>query len=272
MTDLLKLFYIGTGEHFQPVNDFPNVKEFIFVDSQPYTEFYSVQKNYFKGFYRKNFVENLISTAKLYGFDIVSETILDETFFWSNLELKQKICYSLFPRLIPKHVNPTLLKFVNKEKNQIVKYYVSTPCPQYPISELEYDIKSSDGIILSGFFPHKSILNLFPDKKISFIGYSATYFLKDEEQLDPDVSNNLMQFLHSNHTFTSKHFTNYLYVKDCIDEFRSKNFTEESKQIDYTEIKEYENNFIKSKPVSIIFETNTFDNFIKIILDDKNIK
>ncbi len=272
MTNLSKLFYIGTGEHFQPVNDFPNVKEFVFVDSQPYTEFYSVQRNYCKQLYRNNFVQDLVSTAKLYGFDMVSETILDETFFWSNLELKQKICYSLFPRLVPKYVNPTLLKFVNTQTNQLVKYYVSTPCPQHPISELELDIKSSDGIILSGFFPHKSILNLFPDKKISLIGYSGTYFLK-EEYLDPDDSNNLMQFLHSNHGLTSRHFSNYLYVKDCINEFRSKNFTEESKLTEYTEYtdkKEYENNFIKSKPVSIIFERNTFDDFIKIILHEKN--
>ncbi len=146
-----RLLYFGTCIHFQPVFDFLQVKEFIFVDSQPYTEFFSLGYTYDKSFFRDKFVSSLKFTASLYGFEVQEESILDDGFFWSTLNPTQKACYKLFPRLIPQYVNPTLIKFYNDTTLQTVKYYVSNPFLYSKSEQLVQDISLSDGLIISGY-------------------------------------------------------------------------------------------------------------------------
>ncbi len=214
--NLNKLFYIGSGVHLQPVNDFPDTKEFVFIDSQPFTEGYYF--HFDMGFYRNKFIDNLLNKAKIYNFDLIDEKIINKQFFWNSLCFSQKLFYSFLPHLIPNYVNPTLLTFKNNNTNQIIKYYVSTPLPlqhhKDKLIELENDIKTSDGIILSGHFPNLSILDYFPNKPISFIGYSGTCFsTNDFDEYDFD---NLFY-----HTFKLSDiernliFKSFIYVHDA---------------------------------------------------------
>ena len=91
-----KLLYFGAGRHFQPTLDFLSVSEFIFVDSQPYSEFFEHGYTYDKVFYRKNFVQDIKHKASAYGFEIIEEKVMDPTFFWSTLNPTQKVCYFIF--------------------------------------------------------------------------------------------------------------------------------------------------------------------------------
>ncbi len=258
-----RLLYFGAGTHLQPVLDFISVKEFVFVDSQPYTEFYRSGYIYDKQFYRTNFVKELNSKAKLYGFELTEEKVLDPTFFWSTLSSVQKACYCLFPKLIPQYANPTMLKFINPQTSQTIKYYVSNPFPYSKSNELIEDIKYSDGLIISGYHPHKSVLNYWSDKKIKFIGYSNTWFGKEEL----DDLESIIQFLH-NKTIEGidELFNEYIFVKDVVHTYMLTNDYYE----DWSIRVQKENDFIKTKPKSEMYCTNTFNGFLGLTKTHKD--
>ena len=52
-----KVLYIGPWHHIQPVQDFPLIKEFIYIDTQPRSEFDEL--SYYQGFYKERFYEDL---------------------------------------------------------------------------------------------------------------------------------------------------------------------------------------------------------------------
>ncbi|MEI6237225.1 MAG: hypothetical protein WCP03_01310, partial [Candidatus Saccharibacteria bacterium] len=57
--------------------------------------------------------------------------------------------------------------------------------------DLANDIKEADALIVSGYFPHKKILNYFDGPK-KFLGYSDTiYDLDDDKYLDDEDKNNI---------------------------------------------------------------------------------
>ncbi len=243
-----KLFYAGANSHFQPVRDFPNTKEFIFIDSQPYTEGY--YRMFDIGFYRKNFVQNIILIASLYDFHIISEEVIDNTFFWSSLDEKQRIFYSSSP--IPPYVNPTLLTFHNNISNQYIKYYISTPLPLTHHSShfqpLLNDLKSCDGAIFSGHFPNKQIIEYFPHKPICFIGYSGTCYQIDEYSDENDIFSYIVK--EENNLFHS-----FLYVIDKVKSYENNLFhlwdENDNQEFQYEEIQKMVNTYIISnKPIS----------------------
>jgi hypothetical protein len=59
-----KILYIGAGLHTEIVENFPNVKKFVLVDSKPRTEF--GYEYYFRPFYRPDFIYDLISKLQDY--------------------------------------------------------------------------------------------------------------------------------------------------------------------------------------------------------------
>ncbi len=265
-----RLLYFGAGSHFQPVRDFLSVKEFIYVDSQPYSEFFKLNYIWDKGFYRNNFVSRIRLQASLYGFELAEERVLDNEFFWSTLSPTQKVCYTLFPKLLLPYINPTLLKFTNKETSQTIKYYISNPFPYVKTNELIEDIGNSDGLIVCGHHPDKTFLNYIGNKKINFIGYNTTWFGKDEpEDLDPDEANNIIQHMHNLNDKTieqnegvNKYFDKYLYVKDIV---YSNSSINNYFDLDYNEWIKKENEFILTKPISEITILNSFDEFLEIV-------
>ena len=263
-----RLLYFGAGIHFQPVFDFLQVKEFIFVDSQPYTEFFRLGYTYDKSFFRDKFVSSLKFTASLYGFEVQEETILDDGFFWSTLNPIQKACYKLFPRLVPQYVNPTLIKFYNYTTLQTVKYYVSNPFPYSKSEQLVQDIRLTDGLIVSGYHPDKSVLDFWSDKNIKFIGYSSTWFGKsDPEDLDPIEASNIIHYLHTNNDESgTKHFNEYIFVKDKFQSFCEDN---DIYGMQYEERIIAEAEFIKTKPISQILSSDSWNSFLQLVESNK---
>ncbi len=261
MNNLRRLLYVGSWQHFQPVYDFPDTKEFVFIEIQPFSEFRS--DVFDRGFYREKFVENIINKAKIYEFDLIEEKVIDNTFFWSKLNLKQKICYTIFPKLIPKHVNPTLFKFFNEKTQQTINYFISSPFPEYENQSIIDEVQKCDGLILSGYFPNKSILQYFNDKKLTWIGYSGTYYDFDKEEVNEHDLTHIVRHMHEiNEEERINYFDKYYFVEDILNKFMIDN--------DWFDDMGYEfgvkvtNDFIlNSKPRSNIIECSSFDDFIE---------
>lgn len=45
-----KILYVGADLHITPVTHFPQTKQFIFIDSQPRSEFESTHPKFYNGF------------------------------------------------------------------------------------------------------------------------------------------------------------------------------------------------------------------------------
>jgi hypothetical protein len=134
-----KAVYIGAGIDIVPVLLFDTIDEYIYIDSQPFSEFgtqtYIVKTNtakhvsrderFFNDFSRGNFMENLINVMKQNYFIMVEK-------------------------------NDDFLLFKNNKKT--IKYYYSCAFPEYITKEMKDELKDCNVLILVGHDPHKDIL------------------------------------------------------------------------------------------------------------------
>jgi len=134
-----KAIYIGAGIDIVPVLLFDTIDEYIYIDSQPFSEFgtqtYIVKTNtakhvsrderFFNDFSRGNFMENLINVMKQNYFRIVEK-------------------------------NDDFLLFKNNKKT--IKYYYSCAFPEYITKEMKDELTDCNVLILVGHDPHKDIL------------------------------------------------------------------------------------------------------------------
>ena len=212
-----KILYLGSWNHIQPVRDFPLVKEFIFIDTQPRSEFDN--KSFYQGFYKQNFYDDLIHKCICFGFNLKTEEVLDLTYYKSIFTLWQRIYHSLW-NVLPHHINPTLLTFFNERTRQTIKYYISTNIEYNMTISLQQDIEEADALVVSGYHPNIKLLEYFTKPKI-FIGYSNTcYDLNKDKEEDA----NIISVLHQ--TKKTEYFYNFLAVsyktgkmKECVDIF-----------------------------------------------------
>ena len=179
--DSKKLLYIGAGLHIDPLFHFPETKEFIFVDTLPRSEF---DKNRFDPiYYRTKFTTELIKNCKRKDFFLVGEPkILNKQYTSNILTFSQKIYY-WFTNLEKEYpfICPTLLTFYNYNTKQTLKYYISTNLRyNMPNEQLIDDLKSCDGLIVSGHAPDEVLKNYitFP---LNFIGYSDTVYIYENK-------------------------------------------------------------------------------------------
>jgi len=134
-----KAVYIGAGIDIVPVLLFDTIDEYIYIDSQPFSEFgtytYIVKTNttkhvsrderFVNDFSRGNFMENLINVMKQNYFRMVEK-------------------------------NDDFLLFKNNKKT--IKYYYSCAFPEYITKEMKDELKDCNVLILVGHDPHKDIL------------------------------------------------------------------------------------------------------------------
>jgi hypothetical protein len=213
-----KILYIGPWHHIQPVRDFPHVKEFIFIDTQPRSEFDN--NTFYNRFYKCDFYDDLIHKCICFGFELKTEYVIDQNYYKSIFTIRQRLYYSLWD-VIPKHINPTLLTFYNETTKQTIKYYISTNIKYTMTPTLQRDIEESDALIVSGYHPNIKLLEYFTKPKI-FIGYSNTcYDLNKDKDNEED---SIISLLHQ--TDKTEYFYNFLAVsykkgqmKDCTDIF-----------------------------------------------------
>jgi hypothetical protein len=182
-----KLLYIGAGLHIKPVVHFGQTQQFIFIETKPRSEF-DKEGYFYQGFYRARFVPLLLKKCTKYGFDLISEKVLDDEYYKEVLTIRQ------YEQGAPDYINPTLLTFFNKDTNQTIKYYISTNILYNMNDELEKDLGEADGLIISGYHPHTDLLQyLKPPTDV--YGYSRTVYAAD---FDPHERDTIVQFAHRN--------------------------------------------------------------------------
>jgi hypothetical protein len=203
-----KILYVGAGCHIEPVTHFPQTKLFVFVDSQPRSEFDSFHPKFHKQFYRPHFINDLVSTCQNYGFFLDSYTILDKKYY--KKIINRQWYYTSWIYKIPNDINPTMLVFVNNKTQQKLMYYISTNIKCNTNKHLLNDIGTCDGIIVSGYFPETEILRYFIKPKV-FFGYTNTsYYI--ENDASKEEKNNILYFLHNCVCNTQYYFKEFYMV------------------------------------------------------------
>jgi len=211
-----QLLYLGPWYDFKPIIHFNNVKKFIYIDTQPRSEFDDFTKNiFYPEFYKNNFVIELMLKLKLLGFRIIRNKkytyCLDNSYKisldTSNSEVQSVDKTNRIKNNLYSFVNPWLFTFYNPSNGKIIKYYVSTNIQFNMCNQLKLDIETSDGLIYSGYVPNKILLN-YIIKPINFYGYKDSCYKIDE--LNDD--DNILQFISKNDY--SKYFSNLFFVNN----------------------------------------------------------
>ena len=122
--ELKKILYIGASLHLDPLVDFNLTKEFIFIDTLPRKQ-YDDNNIFNKENYNKRFYSDLILYCYKLGFTLEFKIDLDKHYYKKTMSFKDRLYY-IFCKKVPKHINPTLLLFYNKQTDQLLKYYIST--------------------------------------------------------------------------------------------------------------------------------------------------
>ena len=201
---LTKILYIGPWHHIEPTvqPNLKHVKEFIYVDSQPRSEVDKVGKY----IYKETFVDRLKEKCKSCGYVLMKIKRLDENYYKNVIQhMHVNISKEDY-----EHLNPCLYEFENPYFDKKIKYYISTNFQKNMCAELMEDMNNSDGIIVSGSFPHMDIFKYFPKPKL-FIGYTETVYPRDDsEELTDDC--NIINALINNTANTMSHYFNGYYV------------------------------------------------------------
>ncbi len=152
-----KVVYVGAGTDIIPIIVLPEIKEFIYIDSQPRSEY---------GMY-------LYDNADLY-----------RDYFLP--ELKKILKNNNF---IDSKITKNYLEYHNNN-NQILKYYINTPFPEKVTDEIKKDIENCENLIFSGFCPDKIIFKLMPNLKNIYCNAHTCYNIPDEDYEDKEQMEN----------------------------------------------------------------------------------
>ena len=151
--------YVGAGLDLKIIKNIPEVKNFVFIDSLPNSKF-GIDENWTRDssyifscicpgwapfintYSRPNFISDLKKTAIKEDFKLVSEEV--------NKNLKFEY------------------------KDQTINYFINTSIPHH-LPLIKNNIKNFDHLIITGFFPHHTILN-YTTKNITFWGNTNTIY------------------------------------------------------------------------------------------------
>lgn len=134
--------YIGAGTDIIPVLMFPNIKEFIFIDSQPFSEFGDMTYT----------DDGATGNAKRNERHI---NLFSRPHFLKELE--QAMRQNNY--VIKQHEVDNYILFEGGD-GQTIKYYYSCAFPEHVEERLMFELAECDTIILCGHDPHISILNM----------------------------------------------------------------------------------------------------------------
>ncbi len=195
--------YIGAGLDFLPVIHLPKIKNFIFVDCLPRKDTNQItdlllgtKKQDNKNNYLDcdKFIENLIYTAELYGFERIQDKQIElEKYVQKSFTCVEKILYKLGIKKISEFSNPTFIKLYNRKTGQNIKYYVSTEFPINLPDQLVNDIKKCSAIISGSNFKYPSSILKIINCPFTFYIYSGVKCSFDKNELDG--SENDLMFL-----------------------------------------------------------------------------
>lgn len=175
-----RVLYIGAGLDMTPLQYMYHVKDFVYVDSRPYSE---------------------------YGLSIYldknGQNTSYDSFFLFRLE-----------QLMKKHNMSKCYKKDNKhvysDGERTLTYYVNTSIPEH-IPVIKHELKNTDAIIVSGHDPHYEIMNHF-EEPIHFIGVEGTCYTPDETSDGDELCHNLNR----NRLYDKFKSFDFMYTKDSL--------------------------------------------------------
>jgi hypothetical protein len=185
------MLYMGTWNDFEVTDDYTEVKKFIFVDGQPRSEFLPIDgiEKYEPEMYRDRFIDEILESSKKCGFTLKSTHIIDPGYVDKFMSEEEKRINTL------PHLNPEKWIFENKERGQIVHYYISTLVPLNLSKELENDIETCDKLYVSGYHPPTFFLKSI-QKPFTFIGATDTCYQIDEDD-EEEKDNICREIIHN---------------------------------------------------------------------------
>jgi hypothetical protein len=161
---MASLTYIGAGLDIIPIIVIPEVNEFIYIDSRPYTQYgHWRPKDTTISFYEKSFLPRLNKLMQNNNFTLT----------------KQEEKYL-------EYENPA---------NQVLKYHINTAFPHVS-DPVRNDISKSEHLVLCGYDPHKSILQLMPHLKYIWMNQHTVYSANDFDS-EEDKNNSTFRMLRS---------------------------------------------------------------------------
>ena len=203
-----KILYVGANCHIEPVNHFKDTKDFVFIDSQPRSEFDSFHPKFYKSAYRHEFYSNLIESCQQYGFILETTYELDGNYYKKIMSFKNYVKY--FITKFPEYINPTLLVFRNNLTEQVIHYYISTNIKFNMKPILQLDIESCDGIIIAGYNPDIELLQ-YIKRPINFFGYTGTSYIIKKPIYTIDAQN-IIYFLQTPPCNIKYYFNNFFAI------------------------------------------------------------
>jgi hypothetical protein len=189
----MTLVYIGCGTDFDLLSKLPQIKEFVYIDSQPKSEFGYIE--YDTGyFHRKNYMKNF------------SENI-DKSFIKVNL--------------IPSY--PDI--YFNFSTDQTLYHYYSLPFPwtsrifQYSITKddikkLKNLLGNTTHLVIKGYSPSTKIFKYFNKNQITLITDKNTYYPSNINKLDSEDLDKVTTDLFLNTNNIQKRIKEILYFDD----------------------------------------------------------
>lgn len=153
-----KTVYIGAGHDIIPVIIFPEIKEFIYIDSEPKTEY--------RGgvCYNRSFVPRLVKLFEANNF----------------------VCRSK---------SENYIEFTG-DGGRSVKYYINTIFPDNVSNDIKKELACATNLIVCGYDPHKNILNLMPALQTIICNTHTCYSLDRSEYNDKEMQESLILELH----------------------------------------------------------------------------
>ena len=189
----MTLVYIGCGTDFDLLSKLPQIKEFVYIDSKPKSEFGYIE--YDTGFFhRKNYMKNF------------SENI-DKSFIKVNL--------------IPSYPDV----YFNFSTDQTLYHYYNLPFPwtsrifQYSVTKddikkLKNLLGNTTHLVIKGFSPSTKIFKYFNKNQITLITDKNTYYPGNINKLDSEDLDRVTTDLFLNKNNIQKRIKEILYFDD----------------------------------------------------------
>ena len=180
-----KAVYIGAGTDIIPIVVLDDIQEFIYIDSQPFSEFGTMTYN--------NYTESITYIQN--RVDTINNSFSRNDFIDRLKKLMKQNEIKIT------NENRSYLEFKTKS-NQTIKYYYSYSFPEYLDDSLKSELKSCNTIVMAGFDPNKEIFN-YLQKPTYFVAGSHTCYSK---VIDDDIEKSSFKLLTEKPDIISKYY------------------------------------------------------------------
>ena len=203
MENRKKILYIGAKLKVDYIYEFPNTKEFVFVDTLPRSSWDHTK--FTSKLYDNIFINALNMNLRMHGFTLTKQIEIDPNYYKKIMTCNQRL-FTRFQNI--KYINPCLLIYVNEKTNKIIRYYISTNIEYNMNRILKFDIETADTLLVSSYVPSLCLMNYFDGPK-KLVAYSQTCF---KPSVYPRGEETIIDFLKQNYDVAYKYFSEYFLI------------------------------------------------------------